>query len=110
MQVADALFEPILAAGYTTSRAFNAMFADRRWFMRLSHGRRAHHLHVVVADGSLWTERLAFRDALWPAPISRSATPTSSASSPRASGAIARRTRRRSRRSWRRCSLSAACS
>ena len=64
MQVADALFEPILAAGYTTSRAYNAMLADRRWFMRSSEGRRTHHLHVVVADGNVWTERLAFRDAL----------------------------------------------
>lgn len=34
MAVADVLFEPILANGYTTSRAFNEMLPDRRWFMR----------------------------------------------------------------------------
>jgi len=64
MDVADALFEPILAAGYTTSRAFNAMLADRRWFMRSSRGRRTHHLHVVIAGGNVWRERIAFRDRL----------------------------------------------
>jgi GrpB-like predicted nucleotidyltransferase (UPF0157 family) len=64
MDVADALFTPLLAAGYTTSRAFNAMLVDRRWFMRSSHGRRTHHLHIVAADDSVWAERLAFRDAL----------------------------------------------
>ena len=64
MDAADALFGPILDAGYTTSRAFNAMLADRRWFMRSSEGRRTHHLHIVVADGSAWRERVAFRDRL----------------------------------------------
>ncbi len=64
MAVADALFEPILAAGYTTSRAFNAMLADRRWFMRSSNGRRTHHLHVVVFDSEAWAVRLHFRDML----------------------------------------------
>jgi GrpB-like predicted nucleotidyltransferase (UPF0157 family) len=64
MTVADSLFEPILGSGYSTSRAYNAMLPDRRWFMRSSHGRRTHHLHVVVAGGRVWAERLAFRDKL----------------------------------------------
>ena len=64
MKAADALFEPVLAAGYTTSREFNAMLADRRWFMRSSQGRRTHHLHVVVHHGPVWAERLRFRDLL----------------------------------------------
>jgi len=68
MDVADALFEPILGAGYTTSRPFNAMLPDRRWFMRASDGRRTHHLHVVVADGKAWQEHLAFRDRLRASP------------------------------------------
>ncbi|WP_104202896.1 GrpB family protein [Billgrantia saliphila] len=69
MAVADSLFEPILAHGYVTSAVFNASLTDRRWFMRHAHGRRTHHLHVVVHDGELWHQRLAFRDALRADPI-----------------------------------------
>ncbi|MFQ3786366.1 GrpB family protein [Halomonas sp. A29] len=64
MAMADVLFEPILAHGYVTSVEFNAGLTDRRWFMRHAHGLRTHHLHVVVHDGELWHQRLAFRDAL----------------------------------------------
>ena len=64
MSVADRLFEPILDAGYRTSRAFNAMLKDRRWFMRVANGRRSHHLHVVALDSPQWVEHLRFRDAL----------------------------------------------
>lgn len=64
MTEADALFEPVLAFGYTTSRAFNAMLPDRRWFMRSSAGHRTHHLHVVVHLGKVWQEHLRFRDLL----------------------------------------------
>lgn len=64
MAVADALFEPILAYGYTTSRAFNAMLPDRRWFMRSANGRRTHHLHLVVHGSESWRVHLRFRDAL----------------------------------------------
>jgi GrpB-like predicted nucleotidyltransferase (UPF0157 family) len=64
MAVADSLFEPILEAGYTTSREFNAMLPDRRWFMRSSGGKRTHHLHVVVSGSRTWRERLTFRDKL----------------------------------------------
>lgn len=64
MTMADALFEPILDYGYVTSVEFNASLTDRRWFMRHANGRRTHHLHVVVHDGELWHQRLAFRDAL----------------------------------------------
>jgi GrpB-like predicted nucleotidyltransferase (UPF0157 family) len=64
MDIADSLFEPLLASGYTTSREFNAMLADRRWFMRSCDGRRTHHLHVVVHGGPVWLERLRFRDLL----------------------------------------------
>ena len=64
MEAADALFEPVLTAGYTTSREFNATLADRRWFMRSSSGRRTHHLHVVIHRSLVWAERLRFRDLL----------------------------------------------
>lgn len=64
MAVADVLFEPLLDFGYVTSVEFNATLSDRRWFMRHAHGRRTHHLHVVVHDGDLWRQRLAFRDTL----------------------------------------------
>lgn len=64
MAVADRLFEPLLAHGYTTSREFNATLADRRWFMRSANGRRTHHLHVVVAGDPTWTQWLRFRDVL----------------------------------------------
>jgi GrpB-like predicted nucleotidyltransferase (UPF0157 family) len=64
MAVADALFAPLLQAGYTTSRAFNAMLPDRRWFMRVADGRRTHHLHLVEHGGPQWLDRLRFRDAL----------------------------------------------
>ncbi len=64
MTVADALFQPLLEHGYVTSVEFNASLTDRRWFMRHANGRRTYHLHVVVHDGELWRQRLAFRDAL----------------------------------------------
>ena len=64
MEHADALFEPILTSGYTTSREFNATLQDRRWFMRASNGSRTHHLHVVVHLDRIWTDRLRFRDLL----------------------------------------------
>ncbi|SDL82063.1 GrpB domain, predicted nucleotidyltransferase, UPF0157 family [Franzmannia pantelleriensis] len=69
MAAADSLFEPILDHGYVTSREFNAALTDRRWFMRHANGRRTHHLHVVVHNGELWRQRLAFRDALRADPI-----------------------------------------
>ncbi len=64
MAVADELFDQLLLNGYTTSREFNAMLPDRRWFMRVARGRRTHHLHVVKLGGVQWRERLRFRDAL----------------------------------------------
>lgn len=64
MAAADALFEPLLTGGYTTSRAFNSQLTDRRWFMRCANGTRTHHLHVVVHLGPVWAERILFRDLL----------------------------------------------
>jgi GrpB-like predicted nucleotidyltransferase (UPF0157 family) len=64
MAVAEALFDPIVAFGYHTSRTYNDMLPDRRWFMRVTDGKRTHHLHVVEFDGQQWRERLRFRDAL----------------------------------------------
>lgn len=64
MAVADALFEQVLRHGYTTSRTFNEMLPDRRWFMRSVDGRRTHHLHIVVVDGPNWHRYLRFRDRL----------------------------------------------
>ncbi|MFY0989580.1 GrpB family protein [Halomonas sp. C05BenzN] len=69
MAVADTLFDPLLDFGYVTSLEFNAGLTDRRWFMRHANGRRTHHLHVVVHDGDLWRQRLAFRDALRGDPV-----------------------------------------
>src|SRR5258705_1141785 len=62
--VADSLVEPLLHSGYTTSAEFNATLTDRRWFMRWAHGRRTHHLHLVVLGGIQWRRRLRFRDML----------------------------------------------
>jgi GrpB-like predicted nucleotidyltransferase (UPF0157 family) len=64
MAAADELFDPLLRTGYTASRAFNEMLPARRWFVRVSAGRRTHHLHVVVMNGHEWNERLLFRDIL----------------------------------------------
>ena len=64
MAVADALFEQVLRHGYTTSRAFNEMLPDRRWFMRSANGHRTHHLHVVVFGSPAWHKHLRFRDRL----------------------------------------------
>lgn len=64
MAVADTLFDKVLLHGYTTSRAFNEMLADRRWFMRSVNGHRTHHLHVVVFGSPTWHKHLLFRDRL----------------------------------------------
>lgn len=64
MVVADRLFEQVLLHGYTTSRAFNEMLPDRRWFMRSLNGQRTHHLHLVVFESPTWYRHLLFRDRL----------------------------------------------
>jgi len=64
MAEADRLFEQVLVNGYTTSRAFNEMLPDRRWFMRSFNGRRTHHLHLVVFNGPTWHKHVLFRDRL----------------------------------------------
>lgn len=37
---------------------------EMHWFCKPSPAFRTHHLHLVPFGGSLWTERLVFRDAL----------------------------------------------
>jgi GrpB-like predicted nucleotidyltransferase (UPF0157 family) len=64
MQAADALIQPLLQSLYTTSAEFNATLKDRRWLMRWADGRRTHHLHLVVMDGTEWQRLLRFRDLL----------------------------------------------
>ncbi len=64
MAVAASLSSDLCDAGYTTSAEFNATLTDRQWFMRWADGHRTHHLHVVVHGGSVWQQRLRFRDAL----------------------------------------------
>jgi len=64
MTEAEATTRPLAQAAYTTSAEFNESLTNRKWFMRWSNGHRTHHLHVVVHGGPVWTERLAFRDAL----------------------------------------------
>ena len=64
MAVAKSIVERICASGYTTSTEFNETLVDRMWFMRWAEGHRTHHLHMVVQDGKIWREHLAFRDAL----------------------------------------------
>ncbi len=64
MGEADALLEPLCAHGYETSAEFNATLPDRRWLMRHAHGRRTHHLHLVIFGGEQWIQQLQFRDVL----------------------------------------------
>lgn len=64
MDIARSLTEPLCRSGYTTSAEFNASLTDRQWFMRWAHGRRTHHLHVVVHGSPAWRQRLTFRDLL----------------------------------------------
>jgi GrpB-like predicted nucleotidyltransferase (UPF0157 family) len=64
MALAKSLAARICAAGYGTSAEFNDSLADRQWFMRWAQGHRTHHLHVVVHEGAVWRDHLAFRDAL----------------------------------------------
>ena len=64
MTRADALLDPLCDALYTTSPAFNAGLEGRRWLMRFRHGRRTHHLHLVVHGSLQWRRRIVFRDAL----------------------------------------------
>jgi GrpB-like predicted nucleotidyltransferase (UPF0157 family) len=68
MAVAKSIAESICASGYTTSTEFNKTLVGRMWFMRWAEGHRTHHLHVVVQDGDVWREHLAFRDALRSSP------------------------------------------
>jgi GrpB-like predicted nucleotidyltransferase (UPF0157 family) len=60
----DSLIDRLCANGYTTSSGSNASLHDRKWLMRWRDGRRTHHLHIVVMNGSPWRDRLEFRDAL----------------------------------------------
>jgi GrpB-like predicted nucleotidyltransferase (UPF0157 family) len=64
MASAKSIADRICISGYTTSAAFNATLVDRMWFMRSAAGHRTHHLHVVIQDGDVWREHLAFRNAL----------------------------------------------
>jgi len=61
---ADGVLPILCANGYTTSAEFNATLADRRWLMRHSEGRRTHHLHLVIFEGSEWRRRVMFRNVL----------------------------------------------
>lgn len=60
----DALVDRLCEHAYTTSKAFNATLADRRWLMRWKDGHRTHHLHIVAHGDQAWRDRLGFRDAL----------------------------------------------
>jgi GrpB-like predicted nucleotidyltransferase (UPF0157 family) len=68
MSPAKSIAERVCASRYTTSAEFNEALVDRMWFMRWAQGHRTHHLHVVVQDGDVWREHLAFRDALRSSP------------------------------------------
>ena len=61
--------EQSLAAAIGTSMEFNAALIDCKWLVRWHQGHRTHHLHIVVAGSTPWSDRLAFRDALPSAPV-----------------------------------------
>lgn len=53
--------EALSAAGY----CYHPYKAEvMHWFCKPSPEYRTHHLHVVALNGELWTQRLAFRNAL----------------------------------------------
>lgn len=64
MAAADALLEPLCAAGWDTSPEFNATLSDRRFLLRWPGGVRTHHLHLVVFGSEAWRVPLLFRDRL----------------------------------------------
>jgi GrpB-like predicted nucleotidyltransferase (UPF0157 family) len=68
MEQADALLPILCANTYTTSAEFNATLVDSRWLMRHAEGRRSHHLHLMIFEGSKWRDTLTFRDALRASP------------------------------------------
>lgn len=64
LEEADALLEPLVRFGYSTSFEFNAQLTDRRWLMKHASGSRTHHLHLIVYGSTTWRHHLHFRDAL----------------------------------------------
>lgn len=61
---ADRLAPAVVRQGYEDIRKYEDAMPFRRYFERWSHGRCAHHLHLVGLGGEFWKRRLAFRDYL----------------------------------------------
>jgi GrpB-like predicted nucleotidyltransferase (UPF0157 family) len=56
---------PAIAAAAGASYLYAPYRAEvMHWFCKPSPAHRTHHLHMLKAGGSVWSERLAFRDAL----------------------------------------------
>lgn len=64
LEDADRLIEPLRALRYHYPLEFNRTLLEHRWFMRQHHGKRSHHLHLVVYGGERWKRELGFRDIL----------------------------------------------
>ena len=58
------LADALCANGYSGSVAFNNTMTDRQFFLRHAHGKRTHHLHLVVHDSEAWRDRVAFNRLL----------------------------------------------
>jgi GrpB-like predicted nucleotidyltransferase (UPF0157 family) len=56
----------VLPLGY---QYFPYRASEEHWFCKPSPAYRTHHLHLVPFDGTLWRERLAFRDYLREHPV-----------------------------------------
>jgi GrpB-like predicted nucleotidyltransferase (UPF0157 family) len=50
--------------GYAYIPEYERALPDRRFFKRIVHGVRTHHVHVVQVNGLYWQRYLKFRDSL----------------------------------------------
>lgn len=55
---------PLQEIGYEFAPWADVDLSDRRYFRKVSEGRRTHHLHMCEVGGRFWERHIAFRDYL----------------------------------------------